>query len=180
MLAATAWQKSLASSHGVGLIGSTTCRPLPPEVLTKLLSFKRVEPLAHLARGGDHVLPAGAGAGIEIEHQPVGVLAVVDGGAAGVDFQHAGLHQRDQPVEIVDRDDLVAFLRDQMQVLGGDAGGGVLLEKALPGRALRAAQQRDRPADDMRPHPFPDLRVEFGEIALGDAGVLPIDAVGMR
>ena len=64
--------------------------------------------------------------------------------AAGMDLEHAALHQRDQPVEIVDGDDLVAFLRDLVQVLGADAGGGVLLEKALPGGAFRAAHQRDR------------------------------------
>src|SRR5664280_3195496 len=139
MLAATAWAKSLASSQGVGLIGSTTCRPLPPAVLTKLLRFRR-EPLAHLARGGDHVAPAGARPGIEIEHQPFGAIAVAAGGAARVDFQDARLHQRDQAGEIVERDDLVALFGDQMQVLGGDAGRGMLLEKALSGRALRAAQ----------------------------------------
>src|SRR5664280_96920 len=65
---------------------------------------------------------------------------VAAGGAARVDFQDARLHQRDQAGEIVERDDLVALFGDQMQVLGGDAGRGMLLEKALPGRALRAAQ----------------------------------------
>src|SRR5665811_2592267 len=32
----------------------------------------------------------------------------------------------------------------------------------------------------MRPHPFPNLFIKLGEIALGDTSVLPIDAVGMR
>ena len=65
-------------------------------------------------------------------------------------------------------------------MLGGDAHGGVLLEETLPGGALGAAQQRDRAADHMRAHPFPDAGVELGEIALADLGVVPIDAVGMR
>src|SRR5664279_4890872 len=178
MLAATAWAKSLASSQGVGLIGSTTCRPLSPEVFTKLLSFRRY-PLAHLARGADHVPPADARPGSEIEHQPFVAIAVAAVGAARVDFQDARLHQRDEAGEIVERDDLVALFGDQMQALGGDAGGGMILEETLSGRALRATQQRDRAPDDMRAHPFPNLRIELGKIALADAGVIPIDAVGM-
>src|ERR1039458_9616608 len=102
MRLAMAWAKSLASSQGVGLIGSTTCRPLPERGLAKALALRAREPLAHLARSGDHVAPAGARPGIEIEHQPIGALAVADGGAAGVDFQDTPLHQRDQAGEIVD------------------------------------------------------------------------------
>ena len=108
----------------------------------------------------------------------LGALAVAAGGAARVNFQDARLHQRDQAGEIVERYDLVALFGDQMQVFGGDAGG-MLLKETLSGRALRAAQQRDRPPDDMRAHPFPNLRIELGKIALADAGVFPIDAVGM-
>ena len=67
----------------------------------------------------------------------------------------------------------------QLQMLGVDAGGGVLLEEALPGGAVGAAHQRQHAAGDMRPHPVPDLRVVFGQHLLGDAGVLPIDPVGM-
>ena len=66
-----------------------------------------------------------------------------------------------------------------MQMLGGDAGAGVLLEETLAVDAVRAAQQRDGSADHMRLHPLPDLTVVVGEIAFGDADIFPVDAVGM-
>jgi len=154
-------------------------QPLAARGFHKSLELHARKPLLHLARGGDHVFPARARPRIEIEHQPVGALAVIDRGAAGVDFQNAGLHQRDQTGEIVDGNNLVALLGHKMQVLGSDAGRGVFLEKTLPSGALRAAQQRDRPADHMRAHPLPNLAVEICEIVLADAGILPIDAVGM-
>ncbi len=144
-------------------------QPFAARGLHETLEFQPGQPLAHLDCGGDHVPPSGAWAGVEIEYQPVGTLAVIDGGPAGVDFQHAGLHQRDQPVEIVDRNNLVALLSHEMQMFGGDAGGGMLLEKTLPGGARRASQQRNRSANHMRPHPFPDMVVELGEIAFCDA-----------
>ncbi len=127
----------------------------------------------------DHVLESGAGPGIEIEHQPVGALAVVDHAAARVHFQHAALHQRDQPVEMVERDDLLALFLHQMEKLGRDAGARVLLEEALPLGAFRAAHQRQHAAGDVRAHPFPGFFVVFRQHFLGDAGVAPINAVGM-
>jgi hypothetical protein len=58
-----------------------------------------------------------------------------------VNFEHAGLDQREQAVEIVDGEDFVAFFGDQMQMIGADAGGGMLLEEAFAGSTFRAAQQ---------------------------------------
>ena len=98
-----------------------------------------------------------------------------------MDLQHARLHQRDQAIEAIDRDDVVALLGDQVQMVGADAAAGVLLEEALPGvGAFGAAHQCDGAADQVRRHPLPHCDVIVGELAFGDAGILPIDAVGMR
>ena len=43
------------------------------------------------------------------------MLPVVDGGAPRVDFLRAALHQRYQPIEVVDGNDLVALFRDEME-----------------------------------------------------------------
>jgi hypothetical protein len=82
--------------------------------------------------GLDDIFPADAGARIEIEHQPVGVLQTVDGRAAHVNLQHTGLRQRHHAVDAVERDRLVAVVGYELEMLGVDAGGSVLLEKALP------------------------------------------------
>ena len=59
-------------------------------------------------------------------------LQAVGGRAARMDFQHAGLHQRDQPVEIVDGDDVSpSGSLDEAQPLAVDAGARMLLEEAL-------------------------------------------------
>src|SRR5581483_3106995 len=139
-----------------------------------------LEPGPHLARRGDDVGEVHAGPGIEVEHQAVGAAEIADARATHVDFQRAALHQRDDAGEVVDGDDLVALFRHQMQEFSGDAQARVLLEEALAVGAFRAAHHGDDAADDMRPHPFPDLFVILGEVALADAGIAPIDAVGMR
>jgi hypothetical protein len=55
----------------------------------------------------------------------------------------------------------------------------VLLEEALSGNAVGAAQQGEHAAGDVPAHMVPDLLVVLGEHCLGDACVLPIDPVGM-
>ena len=101
--------------------------------------------------------------------------------APGMDFQHRRLHQPHQPVEIVDADQVVfRVLRilDQHDV-GVEPLPGVLLEELLAADAARAAQQRQRSADDIGRDVAPDLRVVVAEPLLGDALVRPVDAVGM-
>jgi hypothetical protein len=137
-------------------------------------------PPVFFAGRGDDSLPFDARPGIEVEHQAVGFLQVVDGRTAQVNFQRARLHQRDQPIEAVDRNRLVAAgLADNIQVCLVDAGRHVFLEEALPGHAVGAAHQCQHPSGRVRPHPVPDLRVVVRQHMLGDAGVLPIDPVGM-
>src|SRR5690606_5012553 len=99
--------------------------------LHEALELHLAEPRAYLARGLDHLGKAKAGTGVEIEHQPIGALAVVVGGAADMDFQSAALHQRVHTVEIIDRNDLVALLGDEAQKLGRYARPRMLLKKAL-------------------------------------------------
>ena len=80
-----------------------TCSPLPPVVFTKLFELEIGEALAQLARRIVHRSPWHIVARIEIEHDAVGVLDIVDGRAPHMDLQHARLHQREQAVEILDR-----------------------------------------------------------------------------
>ena len=132
-------------------VGTTTCSPLPPVVFTKLFSLSVGEPLAQFARRLVHVGPFHVVAGIEIEHDAVAVLDVVDGRAPDVDLQHARLHQREQAVEIVDVDQLLAVaVLVAADALADQPGGRVLLEEALPVDAFRAAQQRERAPHQMR------------------------------
>jgi len=79
------------------------------------------EPRPHVVRRRHYVAPAGTGARIEIEYQPVRFLQCVDRAATGVDFEHACLYQRNQSVDIVDRDDLGAFFRTLMEMLAAAA-----------------------------------------------------------
>src|SRR5262249_57406258 len=94
------------------------------------------EPVAHVLRGGDDVGPAQAFAGIEIEDDPVADVEAVDPRAAHVPLEHARLHQRAQPFDALDREDLslvavgypaqdvlaqtsTAWLREEARAVGG-------------------------------------------------------------
>src|SRR6185437_1216473 len=142
------------------------------------LQFERRKTLAHVTGRRNDILPACARPGVEIEYHSVRPLAVVIRRAAHVDLKHAGLCQRNKAVEIVDRNDLVAFLGDKIEVPGVNAVR-VLLEKALSFRAVRTAQQRDRPAGDVRLYPFPDGDIKLGQFLFGNADILPVNTVGM-
>ena len=50
--------------------------------------------------------------GIDVEHDAVAEIEPVDHGAAHMHFEHARLHQRQQPVEVLDRDHLPALAVD--------------------------------------------------------------------
>src|SRR4029079_490986 len=115
----------------------------------------------------------------QIEHEAVSALAVINGRASCVNFQDASLHEGNNAADIVYGNDLVPFFRDEMQVLNGNSGTCMLLEKALPAGPLRTTQQGDRSPDNMRAHPLPGLDVIFGKIALGNARIIPVNAVGM-
>ncbi len=56
---------------------------------------------------------------------------------------------------------------------------GMLLKEHLAGDSARAAQQCQRPTDDIGRNIAPDLGVIVGKPFLGDAFVGPIDPIGM-
>ena len=61
----------------------------------------RFEPVLHFQRPGDDFLPFDTLARIEIEDDPVGLLELFDARAPGMNFQHIRLHERHEPVEIL-------------------------------------------------------------------------------
>src|SRR5215813_385432 len=95
------------------------------------------EPLAHVARGRNDVRPGDAVAGIDVEDDAVANVQMIDRRAAHMQFEHARLHQRKQPVEVFDRDDLPPFAVDhRAKTFLPEAGRGMLLEEALAARAF--------------------------------------------
>ena len=114
MRAAMRAVKVLAVSQSAPAIGSTTCMPLPPESLTKLSSLSAASRSRISVRGGDDLLPGDALARIEIEHDAIADFQSLEPRAADVNLERAGLHQRDQIVELLDRDDIVLLGIDDM------------------------------------------------------------------
>ena len=99
---------------------------------------------------------------------------------AGMNLERAGLHQRDQIVELFHRDDVMLLgVHDMAQRRVLDGGGDVFLEERFAADALRSAHDGERPVDDVRGHDIPHADVIFRQVLLGDADVGPIDAVGM-
>ena len=97
-----------------------------------------------------------------------------------MNFEHARLHQRQQPVEVIDPDDLPPLaVDDGSQRLLVEPGGGVLLKEALALGAPRATHQRQRPSDHVRGHPLPDRAIVVGKVLLGDADIHPVDPIRM-
>ena len=95
-----------------------------------------------------------------------------------MDFQHARLHQGEQAVEIVDREQLLALIvLHALDVLADETRACVLLEEALPSDPVGAAQQGERAIYQMRCDVLPRGGVIVGKLLLGDLGVGPIDAV---
>jgi hypothetical protein len=103
----------------------------PARRLQKALELYAFEPIADVPRSRDDVFPAGCRPRIEVEYNPVSVLEVIDSAPAHVNLENTSLYQRDYAVEIVDRNNLVAFLRHEMKMLDRDAGARMLLKKAL-------------------------------------------------
>jgi len=95
-------------------------------------------------------------------------------------FEHARLHQRKQTIEVLDRDDLPPLAVDhRVKIFLAEAGRGMLLEEALAACSVRTAHERKRSADEMRRHPVPNRTIIVRQILLGDAGIGPVNAVGM-
>src|SRR5829696_7724118 len=92
------------SQSSFGVSGTTTWRPLPPVVFTKLSS--RI-PLAHLIRGVDQRGPRDVLSRVEIKGYPVRRLYFCERRAPGMDLQHACLDESDEAVEVLDIEHLI-------------------------------------------------------------------------
>src|ERR1700730_76468 len=103
------------------------------------------EPYAHVVRRRNHAGPVNAGTRIDVEYDAIADIQALDHRAAHVNFEYARLHERKEPVEVLDREHLPPFLVDhrlEMRLL--ETRRRVFLKKALALGPIRAAQQRKR------------------------------------
>jgi hypothetical protein len=103
----------------------------PARRFQKALELDAFEPIADVARSCNDVFPSGPRSRIEIEHEPVSALTVIDSASTRVNLEYATLYQSDHAIDIVDRNNIVAFFRYKMKMLDRDAGTRMLLKKAL-------------------------------------------------
>ena len=64
--------------------------------LEEALESEVLEPVAKRPRRRDHLAPRHVVAGIEVEHQAIGLLEPIGDGVPGVDLEDADLHQADR------------------------------------------------------------------------------------
>ena len=139
------------------------------------------EPLTDVARGRDDVGPAETVTGIDVENDAVANLQMINHGAAHVHLEHARLNQRQEPIQVLDRDDLPFLAVDHgTEILLGETGRRVLLEETLASRSIGTAHQRQWPVDHLRRHQVPNRAIVIRQILLGHADVGPVDAIRMR
>ena len=96
-----------------------------------------LQAIAHLEGGAHHIRPGNLRVWIEIEGDAVGRLDAAELGAPDMDLEHRGLHERDQSLERLDGEELLAAVGVAApgDVLA-DASPGVLLEEATLCQAL--------------------------------------------
>jgi hypothetical protein len=114
---------------------------------------ERLEVRAQRVRARHDVLPRHGGIGIEVEHDAIGPVEPVGAAAPGVELERAELHERDEPLDVVDHhvEPLApALLHGHAMDHGGQALGRVLLVEARAAGALRTAHDRQRAAGDVR------------------------------
>src|SRR5262249_11661369 len=132
MASATACAKVLARSQSAPSIGSTTCNPLPPESLTKLLRSSAASRSRTSRAAATTPDPSPAPPGLMAHPVPIATAGPTDLRAAPVPLGPPRLHQREQPVQVFERDDLPALgVGHGAQLLLAEPGRGVLLEEAL-------------------------------------------------
>ena len=171
----SARQKAFASGQlALGRSGVTTCSPLPPVVLQKAARPSRSSRSRISCAAVDHAGEGQVLGRVEVKDQPVRTLDILRPGTPGVDLRHPHLRQRDQPFDAVDGEVGRALASDRHvpdQV--GQAAHGMPLEEALGADAVRRAEQRDRPAGDMRQQARGNRLVVGGQVTLGDALLRP-------
>ena len=140
-----------------------------------------METVPRFFRGRNDGLPRDLFAGIKIHDDDVGALPVRRRRAPGMNFQGAGLNERDQAVEVLDAEQGLFFsfrIVDEHDVRI-DAFPSMLLEELLSLDAVWAAQQRQRAIDDEGRDIAPDVGVVIRQALFGDALVRPIEPIGM-
>ena len=173
-------QKSLASSQGDRLDRQHHMQALAAGGLDEAFELEVAQPLPHLARGGDHILPFDAGAGIEIEHQAVGVFQIGRWSSRG----RGSPARRPAPARPGPRRSSTAI------DLSPSSGTSFRCFASMPAEACfwkkhcPLAPSGQRTSASTRPATCGRIQsqtcgVVFGQHLLGDAGVFPIDPVGM-
>src|SRR5262249_57842261 len=110
--------------------------------LEEVLQRKAGEPLAHAARSRNDLRPGDAVARIDVEEEAVENTQRIDGRAAHMQLEPPRLHQRKQPIEVFDRDDLPPLAVDhRAKTFLPEPGRGMLLEEALAARSIGTAQE---------------------------------------
>ena len=103
-----------------------------------------------------------------------GFSSCLRGGAPGVELDDAELRQREISLGVLDGEVgfrlALGICELEGRHRGRHAGEGVALEEAVLRLAGRAADERDRPADDMRQHEIADEGVIDRDIELGRPG----------
>ena len=120
---------------------------------------------------------------VQIEHQPVALVRLVGRRAPGMELDHVHLHQFLDALHAVDHQVVAAavlFLdRHGVHVLA-HALAAMFLEEVLTVDSVRAAQHRQRAADDLGQQRLGHCSVVVGDIGLAQAGVRKHHAVRMR
>ncbi len=166
--------KSLTAGHlALGVSGTTTCTPFPPDSIGKLDQAEVGQRAGNVERGLAHRLEVQPLVGIEVEDHPVGGLDILDPAAPAVELDRPHLHAIEDALGIVEPQIVLAvpvlLLDRHVMDMLAERPGIVLLEEAMLGTPLRTAHQADRPMAQHRQHDRRDGFVERRELALGDA-----------
>src|SRR5262249_51852721 len=109
---AMAWVNRLAASQSAPSIGSTTCKPFPPESLTKLsrsTAASRSRNSLAAAAISRQAIPSPGG---KRKEEPITDAQPIDRCATNMHFGAPRLHQRNEPLNVFDGNDLPALAVD--------------------------------------------------------------------
>ena len=136
-----------------GFQGGDHVQALSPGCLDVAFNTEVFQPLAHIPRRADNMAPFQALAGVQIENERIGMFDILDASPPRVYFQHTGLDQIDESAKVMDDDGFFGFAIFLLHVSDfhrvRQPGKGVLLEEAVAAVAVRASNERERPARDV-------------------------------
>ena len=130
------WAKSLTAGHfAFGVSGTITCSALAAGQHREGLQAHVGEMALQIARRLLHLLEIEALVGIEIEHEPVGLLDVGDLGAPAVEFDRPHLHAGEHAGRVLDVEIILLVRRPSpdrhVEDMRAERAAVVLLEEAL-------------------------------------------------